>query len=128
MTLSREIFAISNRGYTPGFLVGNPEAKGIYHEKNVELKEEDFIGIVRGYDETTKLATLEVKNRFDLGDMIRIISPNGSFEFELTSIIGPDGLPREAAHGGSFDVQIAVPENPGDYAIVRKPLLHPESK
>jgi len=24
MELSKEVFAISNRGYTPGFLVGNP--------------------------------------------------------------------------------------------------------
>lgn len=27
MKLSEEVFAISNRGYTPGFLVGNPGEK-----------------------------------------------------------------------------------------------------
>lgn len=27
MKLSKEVFAISNRGYTPGFLVGNPGEK-----------------------------------------------------------------------------------------------------
>jgi putative protease len=122
VALSREIFAISNRGYTPGFLVGNPEAKGIYFEKNAELKEEDFIGIVRGYNPETRLATVEVKNRFDIGETARVISPETSFEFVIEKIIGPDGSEKEAAHGGSFDVQILLPNPPGDYAILRKPL------
>ncbi|MFZ3232830.1 MAG: U32 family peptidase, partial [Patescibacteria group bacterium] len=64
--LSREVFAISNRGYTPGFLVGNPGEKGIWFEKNGEIKEEEFIGIVKSYDASTGLARLEVKNRFDV--------------------------------------------------------------
>jgi putative protease len=122
VALSREIFAISNRGYTPGFLVGNPEAKGIYFEKNAELKEEDFIGIVRGYNPETRLATVEVKNRFDIGETARVISPETSFEFVIEKIIGPDGSEKEAAHGGSFDVQILLPNPPGDHAILRKPL------
>lgn len=33
MELSKEVFAISNRGYTPGFLVGNPGKKAIYFKK-----------------------------------------------------------------------------------------------
>lgn len=45
--LAEEIFAISNRGYTPGFLVGNPGEKGIYFEKNQDLHEEDPVGIVK---------------------------------------------------------------------------------
>ncbi len=64
--LSREVFAISNRGYTPGFLVGNPGEKGIWFEKDGEIKEEEFIGIVKSYDASTGLARLEVKNRFDV--------------------------------------------------------------
>ncbi|MDD2516224.1 MAG: U32 family peptidase, partial [Candidatus Gracilibacteria bacterium] len=46
--LIQELFAISNRGYTPGFLVGDLGQNSIYYSKNVELKEEDFIGIIRG--------------------------------------------------------------------------------
>lgn len=45
--LSKEVFAISNRGYTPGFLVGNPGEKAIYFEKNIDLHEEEPVGIVK---------------------------------------------------------------------------------
>ena len=88
-TLSKELFAISNRGYTPGFLVGDPGEKGIYYSKNAEIKEEDFIGMVRGYDDKTKMATIEVKNRFDLGDTLRVISPKISFEITVAKILDP---------------------------------------
>lgn len=48
--LSNEVFAISNRGYTPGFLVGNPGEKAIYFEKNKELHEEEMAGIIVNYE------------------------------------------------------------------------------
>lgn len=119
--LVKEVFAISNRGYTPGFLVGNPGDKGIWWEKNGEIKEEEYVGIVRGYSAETGRATVEVKNRFDLGDHFRIVSPTKSVEFTLTRIIGPKGEELEAAHGGSFNVEIEVPEDPGEWALLRKP-------
>lgn len=120
-TLSKELFAISNRGYTPGFLVGDPGANSIYYSKNAEIKEEDFIGMVREYDATTKKARIEVKNRFDLGDTLRVISPTESFEIRIDSIIDdPKRESREAAHGGSFDVWLDMPSNPGEYALLRR--------
>jgi putative protease len=120
VALSREIFAISNRGYTPGFLVGDPGAKGIYYEKNAELKEEDFLGIVQSYDAATGMARLTVKNRFDVGDTLRIISPTDSVETKLSEIRNEAGESLASAHGGSFDVWIPLPKDMGNYALVRK--------
>lgn len=120
VALSKEIFAISNRGYTPGFLVGDPGAKGIYYEKNAELKEEDYLGMVKSYDPTTGLARLVVKNRFDVGDVLRVISPTDSIEIVLQNIQNEAGESLVSAHGGSFDVWIALPKDMGEYAILRK--------
>lgn len=120
VALSREIFAISNRGYTPGFLVGDPGAKGIYYEKNEELKEEDYLGRVLAYDAETGMARIEVKNRFDVGDRLRVISPTDAIEIDLVKIQNPQGESVQSAHGGSFDVSIPLPKDMGEYAIVRK--------
>lgn len=120
VALSREIFAISNRGYTPGFLVGDPKEKGIYFAKNEELKEEDYLGRVLGYDAESGMARIEVKNRFDVGDRLRIISPTDSIEMDLMKIRNPHGEFVQSAHGGSFDVWIPMPKDMGEYAIVRK--------
>lgn len=139
MKLSDEVFAISNRGYTPGFLVGNPGEKAIYFEKNVDLHEEDPVGIVKGYDEAKKMARIEVKNRIDVGDALILLSPSQRVEFSLTSIMADpillndpksevashnevpaNGESRESGHGGHIDLWINVPEKPADYAIIRK--------
>lgn len=120
--LSKELFAISNRGYIPGFVTWDLWAKSIYFEKNSELKEEDFVWIVREYDESKKMALVEVKNRFELWQTLRLISPTKSIEFKLESIIDWRWESKDVAHGGSFNVWINVPENPGEYALLRKSI------
>jgi len=121
--LMKELFAVSNRGYTPGFLVGDLKDKSMYYEKNEELKEEEFAGIIRAYDETTNMAEVEVKNRFDIGETLRCISPTAAFEFEVTKILDPSGAAKEAAHGGHYHITLAMPKNPGAFALLRKKSL-----
>ncbi|MCK9272589.1 U32 family peptidase C-terminal domain-containing protein [Candidatus Gracilibacteria bacterium] len=118
--LSKELFAISNRGYIPGFITGDLKEKSIYYDKNSELKEEDFVGIIRDYDSTKKMALIQVKNRIDLGQTLRLVSPILDYEFKLEKIIDPAGELKTEAHGGSFDVRINLDQNPGEYAILRR--------
>lgn len=120
--LSDELFAISNRGYIPGFVVGDLWENSIYFEKNAELKEEEFVWIIREYDENKKMALIQVKNRFELGQTLRLVSPSDSFEFEVTSIIDSRWEPKDVAHWGSFNVWINIPKNPWEYALLRKKL------
>ncbi|MDD2565349.1 MAG: U32 family peptidase C-terminal domain-containing protein [Candidatus Gracilibacteria bacterium] len=122
--LINELFAISNRGYIPGFITGDVGASSIYYEKNSELKEEDFVGIIREYDENNKLALIEVKNRIDLGQTLRLISLNKSFEFKLEKIIDMKGENKTEAHGGSFNVWINMSDNPGEFALLRKNYIN----
>ncbi|MBP9779301.1 U32 family peptidase [Candidatus Gracilibacteria bacterium] len=149
MKLSKEVFAISNRGYTPGFLVGNPGEKGIYFEKNQDLHEEDPVGIVKGWCKCPPvkgggeaggfMARIEVKNRIDINDKLILLSPSQRIEFSLTDIIADpillkdpksevashtevptNGERKESGHGGHIDLWINVPEEPTEYAIIRK--------
>jgi hypothetical protein len=135
MELSKEVFAISNRGYTPGFLVGNPGEKAIYFEKNKELHEEEMAGIVVSVIPADagihvpeklkqllaegKIARIIVKNRIDVGDKLRLISPTQSVDFTLEKIYSLSGEEVKSAHGGHVDVYITVPEKPTEYALIR---------
>ena len=120
--LSKELFAISNRWYIPGFITGDLKEKSIYYDKNSELKEEDFVWIIRDYDSTKKMALIQVKNRIDLWQNLRLISPNLDYEFKLEKIIDNKWEPKNEAHGWSFDVWINLDQNPGEYAILRRKI------
>lgn len=130
MELSKEVFAISNRGYTPWFLVGNPGEKAIYFEKNKELHEEEMAGIVTNTWESIpknlekaheegRITRIVVKNRIDVGDSLRMISPTQSIDFMLEKIYSLSGEEVKSAHGGHVDVYITVPERPTEYALIR---------
>lgn len=118
--LSKELFAISNRWYIPGFVLGDIAEKTIYFEKNAELKEEDFVWIIRNYDEETKMAEIEVKNRFDLWDILRVITPDETWEIKVEKIVDPRWDNKQSAHGGSFRVYINLDKNPGNWGLLRK--------
>jgi putative protease len=118
-----ELFAISNRGYIPWFLVWDLWEKSIYYEKNYELKEEDFVWIVRWYDNDKKLALVEVKNRFDLWDTLKLINPTTQFEFKIEKIIAPSWDEKQSAHGWHYNVQINIPDDPGEFGLLRKKIM-----
>lgn len=120
-------------------MVGNPGEKGIYFEKNVDLHEEEPVGIVKGYDEKRKMARIEVKNRIDIGDILVLLSPSKRITYTLENIVADpillkdpisstasleqvpeNGESRESGHGGHIDFWINMPEQPDEYAIIRK--------
>ncbi len=121
-TLSKELFAISNRWYTPWFLIWDLKENSIYYDKNFELKEEDFIWIIISYNKKQWLAELEVKNRIEIGDKLKIINPDNEFEFKLTKIIDSFWNTKENASWWHFNVFINIPQDPWKYALVRKKI------
>ncbi|MBP5405441.1 MAG: U32 family peptidase [Clostridia bacterium] len=67
----------SNRGFTEGFLrggKGGPET--ISYEDSQSKGGADFIAKVLGYDFEKKCAIIEQRNRFAVGDVLEILSPD----------------------------------------------------
>ena len=73
--LAEELFSVANRGYIPGFLAGNPNANAQFYERNGGFQTKLFVGQIREYDAVQKLARIEVKNEFRLGEEIEVMIP-----------------------------------------------------
>ena len=120
-----EVFTVANRGYTTGFLEKNPGPAGVNYEKSSsEDGTKIFCGIVRVLDEPGKKMRIAVRNRFEMGDVLEIISPDGDQQLMVDHIFNEDGEPVSTAHGGGQDVWLPVngPVNP--YALLRKTKKH----
>ncbi|SNR85150.1 putative protease [Anaerovirgula multivorans] len=71
-----EIKKASHRDFTTGFYLDKPDHKEHIYGDQSYVRGYSFIGIVKEYDEETKIATIEQRNRFFSGEDIEIIGPN----------------------------------------------------
>ncbi|PID56719.1 U32 family peptidase [candidate division KSB3 bacterium] len=118
-----DVYATASRGYTTGFLIDAREESRQNYEHGYSLYSRyKFAGRVTSYDPKSGRAEVEVKNRFQVGDMIEFISPADSFCQEIREMFDPDGEPIQVAHGGGAVITVAVEQEPEPFTLLRMPL------
>ncbi|MDI6799500.1 MAG: U32 family peptidase [Actinomycetota bacterium] len=121
----KELAKVSHRGYTEGFLsdeMSFPVAPVMEKTSSSSyIKTHDFLGVVIG--STDQLTRISVKNRFEIGDRVEVMTPSSLFEFSLQSMF-------DASAGGQM--QVANPNQIVDidfgyalspYAILRRRVI-----
>lgn len=107
--MMEELEGLANRGYTEGFLNRHPTGMYQNYEKGISTSDlQQFVGEVLGVN--NDWMTIEVKNRFEVGDKMELVMPGGNLHFDLPALIGRDGAPATAAPGSGHVVKIPVPE------------------
>jgi putative protease len=109
MGMMDELEGLANRGYTEGFYRRHPPGEYQNYERGVSTSDrQQFVGDVVGLDDGW--LTVDVKNRFERGDRMELVTPSGNLSFDLSSIIGRDGEPAESAPGSGHIVRIPLPK------------------
>ena len=106
--LMDDLESLSNRGYTEGFYRRHPP--GVY--QNYEhgasrMERHQFVGEV--LEDDGEWLTIAVKNRFQLGDQLEIMSPGGNHSFTLEHLCDRQGRAIEVAPGDGHQVRIRKP-------------------
>lgn len=70
-----EIKKASHRDFTKGFYFGKPKEDAQVYTTSSYIREYDFVGLVLDYDEESKIATIEQRNRMFVGEKIEIFGP-----------------------------------------------------
>lgn len=127
MDLMNELEKLASRGYTEGFYRRHPPAEFQNYEKGVSRGDyQQFVGEVREVDRASNLLTVSVNNRFEVGDQLELMTPQGNVEFSLTEMINAKGQPTDAAPGSGHVVQFPIPEGmpsePGSYSVLARYL------
>ncbi len=122
-----EVYSVANRGYVTGFLERNPLERGQnYKQSHSDNQTRKFVGIIDRWDAEKQLAAIRVRNRFEKGDLLELMTPQSTIPFTVDTLMDTEGNNIIAAHGGGIDVMLSLPENPADFALLRRPALQPE--
>ena len=81
----------ANRESTPQFFDKLPGVNEQYFQGRTEVSNQDFLGLVLDYDNTTNIATLEVRNYFEVGDEVQFFGPNiETFNYTINKMYNED--------------------------------------
>jgi len=115
MSLMDELEGMANRGFTEGFYRRHPPGEYQNYERGFSTSDrQQYVGAV--LDSNDDWLTVDVKNRFESGDQVQLMTTKGNLSFELPAIIGRNGENTGVAPGSGHIVKIPMPENlePGD--------------
>lgn len=113
-----ELNKVSNRGYIPGFLNGFPGKDNVKFDKNSSESAFKFLGVVR--EVSGDSCRVEVRNRFEVGDEVEIITPGENKFTKIKAILNLKKQEVSAAHGGDKDVWVKMGKGVKVGSLVRR--------
>jgi len=116
-----EINKISHREYTQGFYCKKTGPEDQIYGSSSYIQPYDFVGLVKGYDHQTKMALVEQRNRFMVGDEVEIVQPGKDFfQQRITAIINEAGETVDTAPHPQQLVRIPMDEDVVEFAMLRR--------
>jgi putative protease len=110
MDLMDELEGMANRGFTEGFYRRHPPGEYQNYERGFSTSDkQQFVGAILDCDDNW--LTVDVKNRFEAGDHLQLMTTNGNISFELANIIDRNDHTIDAAPGSGHIVKIPLPES-----------------
>ena len=99
----------ANRESAPQFFDKLPTYKEQYFNGRDEQSNQDFLGIVKDYDEENGMVTIEERNYIKKGDIVEFIGPNlETFTYEVNNIYDEDGNLIDAARHPKMIIKLPI--------------------
>jgi putative protease len=115
-----ELTKVSHREYTTGFYHGKPTEKHQLYTSNTYIQEYTVAAVVKGYDEDKGLVILEQRNKFEKGDTLEVLTPDGkNFAFVADQMYDEWDKIIESAPHAQQTVKLPLNQKLSEYAILR---------
>lgn len=115
-SLLEEIKKVSHRDFTTGFFFGQANENSQVYKDNSYIRGYDFVGIVLDYDDETKIATIEQRNRVFVGEEIEIFGPGVKhFDYKIEKMLDDKDREIDVANKAKqiFKIKIDQPIKKG---------------
>ena len=112
---------LANRGYTDGFY----QRHHTHEQQNYitgysKSHQQQLCGEIKSYDLETGMATIDVKNKFSVGDKLELILPEGNQDIIVEHMENKYGLSMHEASGGGYEVKIPLPKTLSAYGLLSR--------
>nr|WP_218146723.1 tRNA 5-hydroxyuridine modification protein YegQ [Nitrosomonas cryotolerans] len=119
-SLLGELEGLANRGYTDGFYQRHhTNEMQNYLRGHSESNRSQYVGNITGFDKTSGMADVLVKNRFEVGDRLEIVHPSGNQIIELSHMQDSNGNAVRVAPGSGHRVKIPLPGQMDNAFVVK---------
>ena len=109
-----DLEALSNRGYTDGFLQRHESHEMQNYRAGISKSmRQQFVGEITGRQQD--MLEIMAKNKFLVGDELELLSPQGNRRFLLEHVEDLNGNTMQEVPGGGWQVRIRAPQ--GDYKM-----------
>jgi len=126
--LLADLDGLSNRGYTPGFYERHRSHETQnYLDGHSKSKRSIYVGKV--HQITNGWATVEVKNKFSVGDTLEVIHPDGNRLLVVEEMRDKNGIGLQVALGSGIEVAIPLGDQFKDasfYPLLSRILVETE--
>ena len=116
-----DIKKVSHRDFTTGFYFDKPTDQAQVYTTSSYIRGYDFVGMVLDYDTTTKIATIEQRNRLFVGEEIEIFGPGKDhFTQRIEKMWNEKGDEIEVAPHAQQIIKIEMDQEVDTYYLLRK--------
>lgn len=113
----------SHRDYSTGFFLDRPDENSNNYESASYIRNYDFIGLVKSYEEETGLYIVEQRNKMYVGDKIEVIGPfKDTMYTTIEEMYDEEGNPIESAPHARQIIKMKVTIDLKQDYILRKPI------
>ena len=127
-TLTKEIMQeleyrlsrVANREVSTHFLLREADYTDQYYSGRQELSNQDYLGLITGYDDTNKCLILVERNYFKPNDKVEIFTPDGNiYPYTITKIYDEDLNELDVARHPEQVLKIPFEKELPPYSMIR---------
>lgn len=118
--LEYRLSRVANREVSPQFFLKEADYTDQYYSGRQELSNQDYLGLITGYDEENNCIILVERNYFKPGDMTEIFTPDGEvYKYKIDKIYDENMQELELARHPEQVLKLKFPHKLKEYSMIR---------
>jgi len=113
---------VANRETSSHYLLKKADHTDQYYTGRQELSNQDFLGLIKGYDKNKKILTLSERNYFKLGDIVEVFTPSGNtHKFTIENMYNENMEQIDTARHPEeiINIEVDIPFEVEEYSMMR---------